>query len=223
MSYYYYVACSRELNTGDYFMPPKSVYPSYAAYMDSEDFQIFESKRTGIGQYKANHELSFDPRIVHGTVHVFESLRDSRCVSIYPFPSPSKRSEEENFIAGQFTLPYLYEISEFPEDLLCKYLQADDQLEFLCIFLSHDNPPDAPVINTLNLQDYVDGKLDFCNIREVISTPPANNLTRILPPSQPQTQFRIEPVDFLKVICTIYLSNADVFWNQKELRKQGLL
>ena len=223
MSYFYYLACSRELTAGTYALPPKTIYPSYAAFMDSEDYRLHEQAFRSSELLNKDAGKLCDLRRAVGKVHVFQRLRDSRCVEIYPFPAACQRTQEEESIAAWFSLPYLYQVDEFAPDLLCKYLRPDDRVEFLSVFLGHEEPIRKPVVGTTDLQDYADGRLDRWEMFKMISTPPDNNLTCILPPSTQQTKFDIRFTDFSEVFCTVFLDSAEVYWNWESLRLQGFL
>ena len=222
MSYSYFMASSRELQTGSYALSPAAVYPSFAAFMESEDYRLNERVRRAVELLRPDSGKPCDLRKAVGQVQVFQRLRDSRCVDIYPFPDGSERTPEEESIAAWFTLPYLYQTDEFAADLLCKYLRPDDRLEFLSVFLGHDEPLRQPVAGVIDLQDFAVGKLSLWDATNIVSTPPDNNLTRVLPPRAPQTHFEIRFTDFSKIICTVFLDSAEVYWNRKQLRLQGL-
>lgn len=223
MSYFYYMACSQALETGLYAHPPTRIYPSYSTFMESLDYRLFEQKQASFKHLKPNPDKPENPRKADGQVHVFEHFRDNYCLEIYPFAPTSERDSELEFVAAQFTLPHLYQIDYFDPNFFCKYLYPDDRLVFLCVFLGHGDPLQPPVTGTFDLQDYVDGKLCMEDIYEIISTPPDNTLTHVLPPRTPQTHLKIVPADFSDVICTVCLDNADEAWNRRKLRGQGLL
>ena len=212
MSYFCFMACSRELELGGYGLLPKTVYASYTEYMNSKDY----------------HPRSFYPRIrdrlaAVGTVSVYESLREmSDGIYLRPFPEPSKWDDELKFIASQFSLPYLYAISDYNLDYMCKFLNPDDQIEYLSIFLGHGKPLAKPVVATIDLQDYVDGKLSEADIEEICYTPPDNNFVRFIPPQEPQVHLPIVRRDNPDNICSVCGNFDSEAWNYSKLHEQGL-
>ena len=212
MSYFSFIACSRPLEPICYGEAPKAVFASYADYMKSS---YYRCRR--IWPQKLN------PLEMQGSVEVYETGRSWRNFFIaQPFPAPEDWDEETKFIAEQFSLPYLYN-TDYNLDFMCKYMQPEDVIEHLSIFLGHGAPLEKPLSDTIDLQDYVDGKLTWLDIDHRSCTPPHNRLLRFIPPRTPQLQLPIAPRKSADCICTICEDDEEEHWNKFALHLLGLL
>lgn len=217
MSYFGFMACSRELECGDYIRPPKAIYPSYVDYMNSEDYQI------NLCLPDRRYCAPTDPTKAIGSVHVYEKHYREIFTRLRPFPNPNEWTEEiRSFIADQFTLPYLYS-DAFGSKEVCQFLQPGDQVEILDIFLGHDEPLVKPVSCTIDLQPFAEGKMTLNEVYAPIAKPPANNLIRYIPPRTPCGEQRYIIHDISDRICTVFCDLHEEHWNPRMLRDQHLL
>lgn len=227
MSYYHFMACSRELRCGDYIRPPKAIYPSYVDYMRSEDYHINlrlpDSAMRLSGRRMGGLHFPTDPSKAVGSVYVYEKSTNERPAFLRPFPNPDEWTQEvRSFIAAQFTLPYMYTDAFGPKEV-CQFLQPGDQVEVLSIFLGHDAPLEKPVPCTIDLQPFVDGTMSLRDLCDPIAPPPANNLIRYIPPRTPCKQKWYIIHDTSDCICRVYGDVRDEMWEFHKLRDQNLL
>lgn len=212
MSYFHYIACSRRLETDHCSSQFLTVYPSYEAYMRSENYNL--------RRYRAFDE----PLKAAGSVHFYSEMQDAEGFSLYPFTPPSLRDEEDDFVAGILTQPYIYSLGAdgCDPDYLLKHLKPGDQLEYLCVFLGHDETPQKPVTGVFDMQYYLEHRdaitpFDFW---QMICTPPDNRLTRIIPACNSANLPCTE--DSSDCICTIFRDKPCEWWDTEKLRRQGL-
>ena len=144
-------------------------------------------------------------------------------ISFSPFPDRSKQESENFFIAGQFSYPYIY-VCDYNLDFICKCLRRDECMEQLTIFLSQSEPLKKPEFETIDLQDYVEGRLSAQEIQLRSYARPGNKLLRFIPPKVPQSHLSIAPICLPEdQICNICRDQDYEIWNLIKLHHMGLL
>ena len=140
MSYFTFMACTREMPTGFFGHEPKAVYDSYLEYKSSPDYVPLSPKlATELERRDPGHERKKEK--IQGKVAVYAKNSDHELMSVYPFsvrvdhhgvPDPDNPGEycigeynrtNEEVLMRHFTLPFLYTIEGSIEKYLSMYLR----------------------------------------------------------------------------------------------------
>ena len=225
MSYYTFIACSRELRCGEYRTPPKAIYPSYTDYKDSEDYRFHEALDPREYRYSVIDKRPFAPEKAFGSVYVYDLSRKEKCLRIDPFPGEAERLGAADFISSLFTLPYIYEVSGYNlslRDFICASLSRKDRLEALTLFLGHGELPSKPVKHAVDLQVYADGNQAETEISRSCRRPPDSMFTEYIPPCAPLPDPDFAYFDPSDRVCIIHGSMRGEDWDTKKLRQQKI-
>ncbi|NLD60772.1 MAG: hypothetical protein GX647_14095 [Clostridiales bacterium] len=226
MSYFDYLACNRELPTGLFGLPPKAVYESYRAYMDSEDYVAPRNFLTGeaaeIGDEKRRKMREFK-----GAVVVYETFRDARYLSLEPYsPVVTRRGNavfepSRETMARHFALPYLYNLSVNNEatllEYLCKYLAPGDRAEVYTCWAGEEELPRKGPERVVDLEDAVCGRYEPDRLGK------DGGFTRYLAPREPQVQNPIAPIEQIDFAVQIIREDGFQGVSVSEALKQGLI
>lgn len=211
MSYFCFMACSRRLELDHCNKRFLTVYPSYAEYMRSENYRF--------RKYRAFNE----PLNAKGPVYFYSKMCEAPEPPMFPFPPLSSCNEEYRSVAVLFSQPYLYRLYDCDPEYLCRHLLPGDKLEYLSIFLGHDEPMRQPVVGTIDLQDYLEFRQSDKDISQKICTPPENNLTHFIPARYPGDYPYPYPSGDSDAVCVIFGDTASEWWDTEKLRSQSLL
>ena len=208
LSYIDYLACSRELPTGLFGLPPKAVYNSYIAYRNSFDFIVPRNVATGMPMELKSEDRKELERL-KGNVVVYEAARDARGLSLEPYSPVVTRRGEEAFetsrkaMAKHFTLPFLYNLVADSEDTLteylCKYLEPGDQAEVYSCWAGEETQKRKGEDRIVDLEDVVRRRYT----PDLSKVSPGNAFTRYLAPGAPQTRNRIGPVKRIDYVVEV--------------------
>lgn len=84
MSYFTFMACSREMPTGFFGHEPKAVYDSYLEYKSSPDYVPLSPKLAAVLERRdPGHERKKEK--IQGKVAVYAKYNDHESVSVHPF------------------------------------------------------------------------------------------------------------------------------------------
>ena len=226
MSYFDYLACSRELPTGLFGQPPKAIYNSYMDYKNSSDFVVPRNPFTNEPE-DMNSESQKELEQIKGNVVVYETFSDFHSMSLEPYePIVTRRGSDifetsMDVMAKHFTLPYLYNLDMGSEkmlsDYLCKYLQPGDQAEVYTCWAGEEEETFKGQIQIVDLQEVVQGR----NLSDLLQPTQGNAFTRYLAPSTPQLQNIIAPVKPVDHIMEVVKEDGDVCIILQKAREQG--
>ncbi len=166
MSYFHYIACSRELPIGRFGVKPMAVYDSYAQYMrsvhythcdDSEDERLM---RYGgdVAVYATEDDLRYGIRI-----DPFQLARSYPVDADWTkIPQKQLRTEERLF-RKNFTLPHLYAAffsrHNCAASFLCQWLAPGDRAELFTHWASDLRPRSKANDVIIDLQAFVEGRI----------------------------------------------------------------
>jgi len=224
MSYFDFFATSHEIPCGEFLTPPARIYPSYAAYMKSEDYRIHQSL-TGSDVKPCFMEKGPDtPEKAVGSVHVYTGHKQYMCIK--SLDNTSLKPEEEEFIRAQFTQPYQYACTGYYSNIfshVSQFLNPRDKLEVLTIFLGHGSPLTKPKKFTIDLQDYADGHITLKELYKSVYVRPKNRIVDYIMPRTPLPASELSTTDTSNLICTIFPYVRGEAWDFVKLKAQGLL
>ena len=225
MSYYTFIACSREIRCGEYRTPPKAIYPSYTDYKNSEDYRFHEALDPKEFRCSVIDKRPFAPERAFGSVYVYNLSRKEKCLCIDPFPGEAERLGAAAFISSLFTLPYLYALSGYNLsiiDFICAELTRKDRIEVLTLFLGHGEIPKEPVKHTVDLQDYAANRQTESKTIKTCPTLPDSCFVEYIPPLIPLPNPDFAYFDPGERICIIHGSIRGEDWDTKKLRQQKI-
>ncbi len=228
MSYFDYLACSRELPTGLFGVPPKAIYNSYMAYRNSIDFVAPRNPMTNqLTDMNSEHQKKTEQ--LKGKVIVYETVSDTQGVRLEPYePIITHRGGEvfetgRKVMAKHFMLPHLYNLYVSSEktlmEFLCKYLQPGDQAEVYTCWAGEEKRKYKGEVQIIDLEDVVQGR----GLSGQMQSSQGSAFTRYLAPSVPQLQYRIAPVKPVNHVMEVIKEKGHVGVVVHMAHEQGFL
>ena len=217
MSYFTFMACTREMPTGFFGHEPKAVYDSYLEYKSSPDYVPLSPKLAAeLERRDPGHERKKEK--IQGKVAVYAKNSDHELMSVYPFsirvdhhgvPDPDNPGEycigeynrtNEEVLMRHFTLPFLYTIEGSIEKYLSMYLRPGERAEVYTCWAGEETFPMDKDDAIVDLEEFVRGTLDLSESDQGNG----NQFTVYLAPREP-VQYDIKPIEWLRYVMEFTL------------------